>query len=290
MPNPSYFTLLPTIGTALLIVFTADSSSSNITSRVLSLKPFVWLGLISYSAYLIHQPLFVFYRLRFLNGLDSSLVCLGLIALVIVMSFASWTFIENPFRKRDGISISAVFVSVFVYLIVVRLDFITVVLQKDLVFQSAEGHHPQIFKNSSHQISQPFLVKNSSNTTTGNFSDDFVFTEMPSQDQFHYGELTTVGRRCFWDLINAPKNTQPPVCPICQDSATNSSPPVYFLFGDSLATVMTNIFNEFQPPGMFLAFHAAYCIPLLRSDMNVTKIRPDFPGYNHIKFLIIRTF
>jgi peptidoglycan/LPS O-acetylase OafA/YrhL len=59
LPEPSYYTLMPTVGTALLIVFARQT----IVAQFLSTKPLVQIGLISYSIYLIHQPLFAFARI-----------------------------------------------------------------------------------------------------------------------------------------------------------------------------------------------------------------------------------
>ncbi|MFM8875477.1 MAG: acyltransferase family protein, partial [Anaerolineae bacterium] len=60
-PFPSFYALVPTLGTGLIVFF---STSETITGRLLSTKPLVTIGLISYSAYLWHQPLFAFTRLQ----------------------------------------------------------------------------------------------------------------------------------------------------------------------------------------------------------------------------------
>lgn len=60
-PFPSVYALLPVVGTALIILFAAEGTW---VARLLSLRMFVGIGLISYSAYLWHQPLFAFARLR----------------------------------------------------------------------------------------------------------------------------------------------------------------------------------------------------------------------------------
>ena len=95
-PFPGLYALAPVIGTALIIGF-ADSRT--LIGRLLALRPVVFVGLLSYSAYLWHQPLFAFARIRTLNNLDPADFT-GLIALTFVLAYLSWRFIETPFRER----------------------------------------------------------------------------------------------------------------------------------------------------------------------------------------------
>jgi hypothetical protein len=67
--------------------------------KLLGSAPFVGIGLISYSAYLWHQPVFAFTRLSMLRE-PSVVLALGLIALVLALSFLSWRWVEEPFRRR----------------------------------------------------------------------------------------------------------------------------------------------------------------------------------------------
>jgi peptidoglycan/LPS O-acetylase OafA/YrhL len=94
IPFPSYYTLAPVIGTALIVLF---ASSSEIIGKLLSTKPLVGLGLISYSAYLWHQPLFAFYRVR-IPRTDQDPVLVILAIMSVVIAYFSWRFVERPFR------------------------------------------------------------------------------------------------------------------------------------------------------------------------------------------------
>lgn len=97
MAFPGSTALVPTLGAAFVLVGARDGNGC---SRFLSLAPFVWMGLISYSAYLWHQPVLVFGRRFFLNEMPTT-VALCLILLSILFAFVSWRFVEKPFRNRS---------------------------------------------------------------------------------------------------------------------------------------------------------------------------------------------
>ena len=99
-PSPSLYTLIPTIGAGLILVF---ANNGNIVGKLLGSKLVVGIGLISYSVYLWHQPLLAFARLRSIN--EASPLLLGLLAsLSILLGFLSWKYIEAPFRNKNLIS------------------------------------------------------------------------------------------------------------------------------------------------------------------------------------------
>ncbi len=94
-PFPSLYSLIPVVGVVLIIVY---GEKETYVSRFLSIKFFVSMGLISYSAYLWHQPLFAFTRIRLLAE-PSNILLLFLSALSLLIAYFSWRFIEIPIRK-----------------------------------------------------------------------------------------------------------------------------------------------------------------------------------------------
>jgi peptidoglycan/LPS O-acetylase OafA/YrhL len=94
-PIPSFYALVPTVGTVLIILFATKHTT---VGKFIGNKAFVGIGLISYSAYLWHQPVFAFAR-HWSNELDQLFVLL-LITLVLAISYFSWRFIERPFRAK----------------------------------------------------------------------------------------------------------------------------------------------------------------------------------------------
>jgi len=95
-PFPSVYALVPVIGVVLLVLF-ADKQT--LAAKLLGTKLFVGIGLISYSAYLWHQPLFAFARIMLFEE-PSSLVMLALSAVSVVLAMFSWRYIETPFRQN----------------------------------------------------------------------------------------------------------------------------------------------------------------------------------------------
>ena len=95
-PFPGVAALVPVIGTAA-IVYTGKAGGSFVTS-VLSLKPIVFFGLISYSLYLWHWPLLLFARIRYPYAEHLEW---AVIAASIVLSVVTWKLIEQPFRRSS---------------------------------------------------------------------------------------------------------------------------------------------------------------------------------------------
>ncbi len=105
IPFPSFYALVPTMGTAFIILSAVPNTA---VQKVLSLPPIVGVGLISYSAYLWHQPLLAFARHRLL-GSTSEVLLIALCIASLFMAYTSWRWVEKPFRDKNRISRRKIF-------------------------------------------------------------------------------------------------------------------------------------------------------------------------------------
>jgi peptidoglycan/LPS O-acetylase OafA/YrhL len=105
-PFPGYAALLPCAGTAFIIL--AGGLGKTTVSSVLSCRPLVFVGKISYSLYLWHLPLIVMQRVdRFVDTGFSARVDGALVVLLaFAMAILSWMLVEQPFRRKRGFSVS----------------------------------------------------------------------------------------------------------------------------------------------------------------------------------------
>ena len=97
--HPGLWTVLPVGGTMLVILAGRDTLSG----RMLALPPLVGIGLVSYSFYLWHQPVFAFARVRSLEEIGPWGYA-ALIGLAFGLACFSWAVIERPFRQGSWIS------------------------------------------------------------------------------------------------------------------------------------------------------------------------------------------
>ena len=94
--HPGLLTLLPVVGTALLIAFGREPS---LTSRLLSNKLLVAIGKLSYGLYLWHFPILALWRVdkgTELNGIETT----AAMVLTFACSYLMWKFAETPFSDR----------------------------------------------------------------------------------------------------------------------------------------------------------------------------------------------
>jgi len=105
-PFPSIYALVPTFGAGLLILF---ASEQTFVGKLLASKALVGIGLISYSAYLWHWPLFVFAKHRSVD--EPSKLLIGFLTLAtLVLGYISWKYIERPFRDKKNFNKRTIFI------------------------------------------------------------------------------------------------------------------------------------------------------------------------------------
>lgn len=106
-PFPGKSALIPCLGAALLI-YAQSGETPTLVGRLLSLRPLVFIGLISYSLYLWHWPVFAFSR-YWLGSLSVSLKIASLLV-SFALAYLSYYFVETPMRRgRDQVKPAKVF-------------------------------------------------------------------------------------------------------------------------------------------------------------------------------------
>ena len=110
IPFPSLYALAPTLGAAFIIIFTTPNT---LAYRILALPIFVGIGLVSYSAYLWHQPLFVFTRIAGIE--EPALWVFALLTLItFALAYLTWRFVEAPFRNKKNFTRKQIFTASFI--------------------------------------------------------------------------------------------------------------------------------------------------------------------------------
>lgn len=94
---PGLNAVFPCLGAVLLIA--AGSAHASLATRLLSMRGLVLVGVISYSLYLWHWPLFSYWQLTFDRPPGVAETC-ALIAASLLAATLSYRYIEQPFRRR----------------------------------------------------------------------------------------------------------------------------------------------------------------------------------------------
>ena len=119
---PGAWLLIPVVGASLVIMFAREGTW---VFRFLSLRIMVFIGLISYSLYLWHMPVYAFIRIWQPEPPTPSML-LASVPVALMGAVLSWRYVERPFRDRKRFSrrtifelaagVSALFVAVGLYL------------------------------------------------------------------------------------------------------------------------------------------------------------------------------
>jgi peptidoglycan/LPS O-acetylase OafA/YrhL len=97
--HPGFATLGPVFATCAIIAF---GSSRQSAGWLLSTRPVVAVGLISYSLYLFHQPVLAFARIWLARPLDAPETAAALMAAVAAAGL-SWRYVEQPARRAQSL-------------------------------------------------------------------------------------------------------------------------------------------------------------------------------------------
>jgi len=96
---PGHNAIAPVLG-AGVIIYSCKGEGTSIVNKLLSVRPLVFIGLISYSLYLWHWPFVAFTKylmFRPFNGFERASIILASLA----VSTLSWKYIEQPFRGQQ---------------------------------------------------------------------------------------------------------------------------------------------------------------------------------------------
>jgi peptidoglycan/LPS O-acetylase OafA/YrhL len=137
MYHPSFYTLSPIIGVCLVIWF---SNKDELFTKIISTRLFVGIGLISYSLYLWHYPIFVFAaKLNISDGNIFIKLLMGVF--ILILSTVSYYFIEKPFRGTK-IKFKKVFVILFLkFLLVLSISVYFLSLKLHPFLTKYSGEH-----------------------------------------------------------------------------------------------------------------------------------------------------
>jgi len=95
--SPGWYSSLPVVATFLIIVFCRTEGA---VSKVLSIGPFIYVGLISYSLYLWHQPVFAFAKIVTLGEFTDWIQWFSIL-IAISAAVVSYHVVETPLRKAN---------------------------------------------------------------------------------------------------------------------------------------------------------------------------------------------
>jgi peptidoglycan/LPS O-acetylase OafA/YrhL len=143
----SFNSLLPCIGTFLFIV---NSEKKNFIFQIFTSRPLLFIGIISYSLYLWHQPIFSIYRIYFNNQKISYDIFFLLIFLIILLSQITYKYIERPFRNYSTIDSKKFYMIFFIFnFLLIIMSLFIIFFVSDLKYSHLNKLYPNInFTNS----------------------------------------------------------------------------------------------------------------------------------------------
>lgn len=209
--HPGMITVIPVLGTALIIGF----SNKNLgTTRFLSNNGMVKVGLISYSLYLWHFPVFAFLRIG--GVFETNFLKVIAVILVFILSISSYKLIEQPFRsskktpskKFIGLIVVGLSLVIVLNLMVIRNDGFPKRYSKAIVQGVAEmkSYRKKYWEsNSVYKKTEAFTAEAFSVYVIGNSWAKDIANALLEMSSFEVGFDGMTGHRCKAITLNALK-------------------------------------------------------------------------------------
>ena len=194
--HPSFYTLSPIIGVCLLIWF---SHADELITTILSSKLFVGIGLISYSLYLWHYPIFAFTRVTGITGGDIfKQLFFGII--ILFLSVISYYLIERPARNKKFKIKKLLIVLLSSILVVSVLNFINIL---------KKGIENRFYTSNTYKLSN-LTHKNENNQFELDYNyDDYnsrknvlIVGNSHAEDILEILSLTSLSKKIYFNLVS----------------------------------------------------------------------------------------
>ena len=187
-PHPSLHSLPAILGVCLIIWF---SNSNEIITKLLSTKIFVGVGLISYSLYLWHYPIFAFVRINEIG--EGKLPLSLLLILITILSILTYYLVEQPARNKNlNLKLLSSFITIsFIISITFSFNVINKAGYKNRLPEIlAKNLEQDIFKKNIFEESWRFwhLLKNENGEYCFNNTDRCSFNTSSSQKVYLVGD------------------------------------------------------------------------------------------------------
>ncbi|MCI5044833.1 MAG: acyltransferase [Aquisalinus sp.] len=184
-PHPGFQTIIPVLGVALIIGF---SSQEDLIGKMLGSRAFVSIGLISYSVYLWHFPIFAF--ARNVQSEPTNFDKLWWIGATFSISILTYFFVEQPFRNKRLVSrLKLIWITLVSYILCVI--FALIVWRQD----GFESRFPTVIGFENYQADNDKLRGPSWSLLRSRQRDNPVFYDMP-------GKALILGNSHAKDMFN----------------------------------------------------------------------------------------
>ena len=132
---PSIWTIIACIGATIYIYSGANTNHIPIINRILSLKPIVAIGLISYSLYLWHWPIIAY--INYLSIDKTATICIMIFTASLFLATLTYLFVEKPFRHRYKFSFTKSFILLWIIPLILACCFYIASINNRFGFNSS---------------------------------------------------------------------------------------------------------------------------------------------------------